>query len=164
MTDVETARIADQLDRVVNGPAWLGPSLLDTLRGVDATDAAAHPQRGAHSIWEIVLHTTTWFEVVRQRLHDAAPARIEDDRDWPRVTDPGPERWQEAVAGLQDAAGRLRSAVLDSADHRLGDELRGADGTWSAYDSLHGVIQHAAYHAGQIVLLRKHGRTDHGRV
>lgn len=162
MADVELPRIADQLDRIVNGPAWLGPSLLDTLRGVDAGDAAAHPQHGAHSIWEIVLHTTTWLEVVRQRLQDAAPARIEDDLDWPPVPDPTPERWQEAVAGLQAAAGRLRSAILGTADHRLGDELRGVDDTWSAYDSLHGVIQHAAYHAGQIALLRKHRRTDHG--
>jgi len=161
MADVETPRIADQLNRIVNGPAWLGPSLLDTLRGVEAGDAATHPQRGAHSIWEIVLHTTTWLEVIRQRLHGTAPARIEDDLDWPPVTDPTPERWDDAVARLRAAADELRSAILGTGDHRLPDELPGVDDSWSAYDSLHGVVQHVAYHAGQIALLRKHGRTHH---
>jgi hypothetical protein len=41
MATLERRRIADQLDRAVNGPAWHGPAILKLVKGVSAKDAAS---------------------------------------------------------------------------------------------------------------------------
>ena len=48
--------LGSSLERTVTGPMWHGPALAEVLDGVTAEQAAAHPVKGAHSIWEIVLH------------------------------------------------------------------------------------------------------------
>lgn len=54
----EIKRLEEQLKRALEGEAWHGPSVLESLAGVSADEAAAHPISGAHSIWEIVLHVS----------------------------------------------------------------------------------------------------------
>lgn len=56
----ETDRIRDQLERAFSGNAWHGPSVLEILENVTASQAAAHPIAGANSIWELVLHIGAW--------------------------------------------------------------------------------------------------------
>jgi uncharacterized damage-inducible protein DinB len=159
----EMLRIADQLSRAVNGPAWHGPSLLETLRDVSATDAAARPLPSAHSIWELVAHTTAWLEIVRKRLDGTAPLDITDAMDWPPVAAPEPDaadesasrRWQSDLARLRRAAEDLQAAIDSQDDRRLADDLPGSNDTWTAYHTLHGVLQHTLYHTGQIAILKK---------
>jgi hypothetical protein len=56
----ETERIRDQLHRAFAGDAWHGPSVLEILENVTASQAATRPIAGAHSIWELVLHIKAW--------------------------------------------------------------------------------------------------------
>jgi uncharacterized damage-inducible protein DinB len=56
----ESARLADQIRRAFDGEAWHGDSMLELLANVDAKMAAAHPIKGAHSIWELLLHSAAW--------------------------------------------------------------------------------------------------------
>ncbi len=160
----EMHRIADQLERAVNGPAWHGQAMLELLRGVSAKTAAAKPLPKAHSIWELVVHTRAWLDLVRQRLEGTAPLRITEEMNWPPVNRPGgpattagsaDRRWRAEVSELRRAAKDLRQAIDKQDDQRLTDELPGVDDTWSAYHSLHGVLQHTLYHAGQIAILKK---------
>ncbi|MGH8163979.1 MAG: hypothetical protein ACREP1_06565, partial [Rhodanobacteraceae bacterium] len=67
-TVAETARIADQLRRVYEGHAWLGPSLKELLSGIDEAHAARRPIPHVHTIWELVLHITAWMRIGRDRL------------------------------------------------------------------------------------------------
>lgn len=166
MAKLEIRRIKDQLDRAVNGPAWHGPSILQALEGVSAAQAAARPIPGAHSIWELVEHTTAWLDIVRQRVDGTAPSRIPESMNWPPLNGSGATEteteieWKRAVSRLKKAAGQLGRRIASADDSRLRDELRGVDDTWSAYVSLHGVIQHVLYHAGQIALLKKRPRSS----
>src|SRR4029450_6392681 len=52
----EIARIVEQLKQVHEGEAWHGPSVGESLEGLDATGAARRPIEGGHSIWEGVHH------------------------------------------------------------------------------------------------------------
>src|ERR1035437_3500929 len=65
-------RIADQLRRAFSGDAWHGDSVFEILEGVNAAQAAAHPIKNAHSIWELVLHIAAWDGAVLHRLGGAA--------------------------------------------------------------------------------------------
>jgi hypothetical protein len=55
-------------------PGWVrrcggrGPTVLELLADVSAVQAASYPIAGAHSIWELVLHLRSDYEVVLRRL------------------------------------------------------------------------------------------------
>jgi uncharacterized damage-inducible protein DinB len=149
----ELERIADQLRTAFEGPAWHGPSLVEVLRGVDATLAKAHPIAGAHSIWEIVLHLSANYQLVRRRLIGVG-APLSAEEDWPAVPEPTDAHWQDAVATLAAHNSALRTAVRNFDPSRLTMPLV-PDPPYSAYEQFIGVTQHDLYHAGQIVLLTR---------
>jgi hypothetical protein len=75
------------------------------------------------------------------------------ERDWPPVRETSAGAWSAALAALEEAHAALRARVLELADAQLDDPVAGSDPT--VRGMLFGVVQHNAYHAGQIALLRK---------
>ena len=148
----ETERIADQLNRAFVGEAWHGPAVMEILAGITPQQAAAHPIAGAHSIWELVLHITAWTNAVVRRLQ-GDPARLTDAEDFPAVTTSDERAWEQARETIKQAHDELRSAILLLDDSRLDQPI--IEGMSSIYVTLHGVIQHSLYHAGQIAILKK---------
>lgn len=148
----EVERIVDQLRRAFEGDAWHGPSLKDLLVDVSAARAAARPISGAHSIAEIVAHITVWTDVVRRRLEGEWIASLPPEEDWPGA---GPDEaaWAEARGRLEDGERRLAEAVARVSEATLPEKTPEKD--FSVYVMLHGAVQHALYHAGQIALLKR---------
>lgn len=146
-------RLADQLERSFRGGAWHGLAVGEALAGVDEATAAARPVAGGHSIWEIVHHLTVWYEVPRRRLDGERLQDLPAERDWPAVADTSAGAWRAAQAALGGAHAALHARVLALDDSQLEDPVAGSDPT--VRGMLLGVLQHNAYHAGQIVLLRK---------
>ena len=137
----------------MSGPMWHGPSLADLLGDVPAADAAAHPVAGAHSIWELVLHMTSWTEIVRQRLAPTKPPDPTPEMDWPPVRDQSPEAWRAAVERLKAAHRELAEDVAALDDAAFTARLPDRDHTMIAM--LHGIVEHDAYHGGQIAVLKR---------
>jgi uncharacterized damage-inducible protein DinB len=149
----ELARIRDQLQRVFEGGAWHGPSVLELLDGVTAAQAAAHPIPGAHSIWELVLHLSGTYRLVLRRLRgDGSPLALEED--WPTVTKPTEESWQAAIDTLRTLNDEAQRAVASFSPTRL-DEPLVPDPSYTAWVQFIGLTQHDLYHAGQIALLKR---------
>ena len=149
----EIERISDQLRRAHSGEAWHGPSLEEVLEGVTAEAAGKKPVAGGHSIWEIVAHIAVWEAVVRRRLSGEVVRNVPPEQDWPPVTDTTPEAWQNALAQLRSGCELLQQAVSRLTDRQLEAEVPGMG--YNVYVMLHGAVQHATYHAGQIALLKK---------
>jgi uncharacterized damage-inducible protein DinB len=149
----EIRRIDDQLVRMFEGEAWIGPSVLANLWGVDARTAAARPIPDAHTIWELVLHLTTWLDVPRLRTELRRPVMAAPQENWPAVRDTGEAAWREARERLRQAYLDFRELLAGLDESRL--EERAPTKTYSIYVLLHGVVQHLAYHSGQIALLRR---------
>ena len=150
MTEIE--RIVDQLNRAFEGEAWHGPAVMDILEGITAQQAAARPFNGTHSIWELVLHIAAWERACRSRL-GGERAQLPDAEDWPAVTDTNEEAWEQAKAAVRQAEKELCDAVSGLDESRLDQPI--IEGMSSVYVTLHGVIQHSLYHAGQIAILKK---------
>src|SRR2546422_9999130 len=93
-------RLARHIERTVTGPMWHGPSLAQALESVTHDGAAARPIAGAHSIWEIVRHVTTWAEIARERLHGESLGDPTSERDWPPVTATALDDWRMAIEQL----------------------------------------------------------------
>ena len=150
MTEIE--RIVDQLNRAFAGEAWHGPAVIEILEGITAQQAAAHPLAGGHSIWELALHITAWTRAGSRRLRGDR-AQLTDAENFPVVTDSGEQAWEEARGSIKQAHEELRSAILLLEDSRLDQPI--IEGMSSIYVTLHGIIQHSLYHAGQIAILKK---------
>ena len=155
----EVERLADLVERVVEGDPWHGSNVVSLLEGLTAIDAARHPVDHAHSIWELVRHMTAWCDEVRARL-GGATADEPAAGDWPAVTDVSPAAWAATVAALVASHRALAAAIRGAGDAVLETPVRDPrhppTGTGlSQYLTLHGAVHHTAYHAGQIALLRR---------
>ena len=150
---MEVNRLEEQLRRALEGEAWHGPSVLELLAGVSAAQAASHPIAGAHSIWELVLHIRSDYDLVLRRM--AGDGReLTAAEGWPACPAPTEENWQQTVQELELWNRKLRQAVRDFPDERL-DDLLVAESPYTAYTQFIGVTQHNLYHAGQIALLKR---------
>jgi uncharacterized damage-inducible protein DinB len=149
----EIKRLDEQLGKTLEGDAWHGPAVLELLAGISAAQAAGHPITGAHSIWELVLHLRSDYDLVLRRLAgDGRPYTAEED--WPPCPEATGENWLQTVRELRLANERLRQAVRAFPSDRLDDPLV-AGVPYSAYTQFIGVTQHNLYHAGQIALLKR---------
>ena len=146
-------RIAEQHRRAYHGEAWHGPAVFELLEGLSAARAAQRPVPKAHTIWEIVLHLTSWEAIVRSRLV-GSPLEVSDALDWP-VTPATPTKksWDAARDALHEASGGTDVVLARMTDKRLLSIRPGTNGTYE--ELAHGQVQHALYHAGQIALLKK---------
>lgn len=149
---VESAQLADQLERAFRGGAWHGPAVREALDGVRAQTAAQRPIAGAHTIWEITHHLTTWIDIANRRASGEAP-EVDTAHDWPSEPTVSEAGWQQTLAALEAAHRRLHATVLELDDARLADPVAGSDPTLRGL--LLGILQHNTYHAGQVTLLVK---------
>ena len=155
----EVERLQRELQATLGGDPWYGSALWALLDGVDAAAAAAHPVKGAHSIWELVLHMTAWTNEARRRIQGGVN-RTPAEGDWPAVTAQSPSAWQAARNGLRHANDELGHALLGIADGELDRQVGGAqvdaDGHPVTYrQTVVGILQHHAYHGGQIAILTR---------
>jgi uncharacterized damage-inducible protein DinB len=155
----EVERLRRELDATIGGDPWYGSAVSVILDGIDAENAAAHPVKGGHSVWELVAHMTSWVNEVNRRLQGAAhgdPA----EGDWPPVGSTTPESWSAAVSRLRQAHQVLARTLVAIEDRDLGRQVAGGqlDGSGQPvtfFQTIVGILQHDAYHAGQIALLKK---------
>ena len=155
MTANEIRHIVEQLQQVHTGGAWHGPSVREALDGVSASLAAARPIAGAHSIADVVHHLAVVSEAVRA---DLLGAKAPEEADWPaeegaRSRDGSDKAWRAAVARLESAQSAVRDAAAAFPESRWHDTVAGKSHSY-AYE-LSGLMNHDAYHAGQISLLKK---------
>lgn len=151
--NLEVTRLADQLERSFFGGAWHGPALWESLDGIEAARAAEHPLDGAHSIWEIAGHAGAWMRVAARRIRGEDVPTLTDEDNFPSASEPLDASWKEALGELEAAYRELHRTLGELDDDGLGNCVAGCDPTVRGL--VLGVIQHNAYHAGQIVLLRK---------
>ena len=151
----------DQLRQGYSDDPWHGPATAALLQDLSAAEAAARPVKGAHTIWEIVLHMTAWQSEVRRRLRGNEPA-IPEEGDWPEVRETTDSAWQRDRERLGSSLTELLHtlAALGEPDlERMGGSIEDRDpslGTGVTHRAMvNGIIQHNAYHSGQVALLRK---------
>jgi uncharacterized damage-inducible protein DinB len=144
--------IVEQLKLAFDGEAWHGPALAEILDGVDARTAAARPMPAAHSIWELTLHVTAWERVILRRLRGET-VTLSDEENFRHFGDTSEANWQLAIGELRDTHSELIRSAAALPDERLNDQVPGKP--YNLLFMLQGAVQHAAYHGGQMALLRR---------
>jgi uncharacterized damage-inducible protein DinB len=147
----ETTHVGEMLQRAYAGNAWHGPGLRRLLGEITAEQAAAHPVRGAHSIWETAFHLAIQEDAARRRLEGEAMPVLAEEESWPLVPDVTPEAWHrtlECVDSIHNALGRALDKFPEA---RLKECVPGRD--YPYYVLVHGIAQHELFHAGQVLVL-----------
>lgn len=159
MTHAE--RLSDELRRALHGQAWHGPALEELVASVTIEEAMQRAVPTAHNIWELVLHITSWSNIALRRINGGQVAPYEGE-DWPDAGGFTQEHWDKARKALTESYDRLSEAVLGMTDAELMVNAPRSDR--SIAGMIDGVAQHAAYHGGQIALLKKLVTTHHRRT
>jgi len=149
----ETVRIAELFEDLYDGNPWIDVTLIGTLKNITAEQAAKKLSPGWNSIWQILHHIISWRENVILRVQGQAtesPASNYFDE----ITDESEKAWGDTMQRLQDSQEKWLSFLkqFDEADF----EKIYQPNNGSYYKHIHGIIQHDAYHLGQIVMLAKH--------
>lgn len=154
----EVARLIDQFERAVDGDAWHGDPVMALLGRVTFDTADAKPPKAAHSIRDIVRHMTAWTHEVRRRMNGEVAAEPPGG-DWPSASGGDKAAWRAEVAAFKSASDALLADLRALDDARLlepiADKRRKSGKGVTRYVLLHGLVQHHAYHSGQIAILAK---------
>lgn len=149
----DTKTLATRIERTVTGPVWHGSALAELLSAITHAQAAAHPISGVHSIWELVLHIASWATIAEERLSSEPTDEPDDETDWPVVPRATVPAWNKALSRLAASHASLAAAVQALDASALDRRVPGRK--YTVRTMLHGVIEHGAYHGGQVALLTK---------
>lgn len=135
------------MDHVFEHEGW-HVSLLDSLKGVTAHQAAWTPSPERNSIWKITAHVALWKEEGSRRLRrePPRPAGWDKEHDWQSIGEVSDARWQHTIRRLVTVQQTVRAAVVAQSDADLDAPPSMA--------TIRGLILHDSYHCGQICYLR----------
>ena len=140
------------LDEGYGPGAWYGSDLRAAVGEVTAAAAFKRPAKARHNIAEIAMHQAYWAGQIAAKLTggEAEPFPLEGE-DWFELSNESRLSWKEITATLEASQQRLSQAVAGIASGARTSPLGEAD----RFDLVVGITGHAAYHAGQIQLIKK---------
>ena len=148
----EAHRIQTLFIDLYDGHPWLDVTLKDTLRDITREQALQRPVKNGNTIWEILNHLIAWRQTVLKRVQGEtidSPANNYIEK----IKDPSEEAWRDTLERLETTQKEWLYVLntFNEADF----EKEYATNHHSYYKHIHGIIQHDAYHLGQLVLLAK---------
>jgi uncharacterized damage-inducible protein DinB len=149
---METQRIKQLFEDLYQGNPWLDVTLTGTLSIISAEKAAKKPGDG-NSIWEITNHLISWRENVLKRITGTTMVTPSHNY-FVAVKDTSEAAWKQTLQNLEASQQAWESFLSNMKDAELSGIYPPNGHTH--YEHIHGIIQHDAYHLGQIVLTAKH--------
>ncbi|HEY1006930.1 MAG TPA: DinB family protein [Sphingobacteriaceae bacterium] len=150
----EPQRIQKLLRDLYDGSPWIEVTLMEKLHGLSAEQAGKKLFPDWNSIWQIVNHLAKWRMEVLSRVNGEVTTSPDDNFFGP-LEDPSEEAWQQALAELRESQKEWMGFLETFPEQDLEKVYPGNRMTY--YEHILGIVQHDAYHLGQIALLAKAG-------
>jgi uncharacterized damage-inducible protein DinB len=148
----ETQRIINQFEYLYNGEPWIAVNILDTLENISAQQAANKIAADHNSIWEITNHMISWRLNVLQRVKGKTMVSPGNNYFEP-VTDQSEAAWKNTLEQMKISQQEWIDFLKTFSEDDF--EKIYPKNAMTYYENIHGIIQHDAYHLGQITLLSK---------
>jgi uncharacterized damage-inducible protein DinB len=143
--------IAQHILDVHNGDNWTEVNIADTLKDVSFEMAVTQTKASKNTIASLLYHLTFYNEVMLKRLQGNPPANNDDNGfDMPPLQNEA--AWQALKQKNISSAYELAEDIKNIPDEKLFEPI--LPGYSQTYKSLHGIVEHAHYHLGQMVLLK----------
>jgi uncharacterized damage-inducible protein DinB len=150
MTEAE--RLESLFKKLYNGLPWIEVNIIDVLNKLSADKAQARVLDNCNTIWEITNHLISWRVNVLQRVEGKiipTPA----NNYIQKVLDISEEAWRNTLNRLRESQ-EAWLQFLNTLDEKNLENIYPVN-KMTYYEHIQGIIQHDAYHLGQIVLLAK---------
>jgi len=148
----ETDRIIKLFEALFEGSPWIDVNITGALENITAEQAAKKTLPNRNSIWEIVNHIINWRLAVLKRIQEI-PVVVPDNNFFEPVKDASESAWRNTLQQLQDSQQQWVDFLKTFKEEGFEKKYQKRNMTY--YEHIHGIIQHDAYHLGQIVLLSK---------
>jgi uncharacterized damage-inducible protein DinB len=146
----EAQRISNLFEALYSGEPWIDVNILSTIKHLPAKQAAKKFPPLKNSIWEIVNHLIDWRLNVLKRIQGQT-MKTPDHNYFVEVKDTSAKAWQSSLKALEDSQ---QNWLVFLKNYNSNDfEKIYANNNLSYYEHIHGILQHDAYHLGQMVLL-----------
>lgn len=148
----DTDRIIKLFMDLYDGSPWLGVNWIDTLKTVSVEKASIRIAEDRNTIWEILNHVIHWRRNVQQRLQGDTITTPDHNYILP-VTDTSSKAWQLTLEEFKLSQQKWLDFIERFDENQFSNIYPNNHMTY--YEHIHGILQHDAYHLGQIVLLAK---------
>jgi len=151
-------KLFNQLQSVLSGEPWYGPSVYSIVDAISFEAAYEKPAGSIHNIAGIILHMVGWTEEVMDRMN-GMDAQLPVRGDWPEPGLPDEQKWKWIVEDIKLVNVNLAGFIQNFPEERWGEIVAGkpgADENGETYEyQVAGLIQHHIYHSAQIALLNR---------
>lgn len=144
--------LADNLIRVYNGSNWSDVSILESIKSLTFTQAQIVTPASQNTIASIVHHIKYWNDIIVERIGGNYPivpevngfdvAVLESEADWQALL-------EETERSFVRLAEEIRKITTQQWDERPVPEAS------TLRENAFGIVEHAYYHLGQIVMLTR---------
>ncbi len=148
----ESLRIQKLFKDLYDGSPWIDVTLMGKLRTLSAEQAQRKVFPGWNSIWQIVNHLAKWRLEVLRRVGGEVTVSPDDNYFGP-LDDPSEDAWRNTLAELEKSQEQWTAFLENFPEQDLGKVYPGNQMTY--YENILGIVQHDAYHLGQISLIAK---------
>jgi len=146
-----TNLIADHVKQVYEGNNWTDVNIAGTIKDINWQQAQRKTAASANSIASLLHHLYYWNGIIQQRLEGKDPSIPEvNGYDVDELTNEND--WNALKEKTHKSFIKLAEAIKNFPEEKLADTY--AAGKSSYYENLHGIVEHAHYHLGQIVILK----------
>ncbi len=146
----EISRIKKLITDHFDGNPWLDVSIKGTLKKVTARQAVKKVG-DLNSIWQIVNHMIDWREALCKKLKGET-ITVTENNFFEDVIDVSEKEWRLTLKRLERSQKDILSFLTTLREFDF-DKVYSNGHT--SYEHLQAILQHDAYHLGQIVLLKK---------
>lgn len=146
--------IAEALTDVFSGDNWTDLNLQDALAEVGYQMAQSKVPFTENTIAKIVYHLKYSNETVLKRAQGFPVQYDNENEGFAAPLLNSEQDWQKLIKETMESAKILAEAVASFPQEKLAEEI--LPGFSSAYKNFQGVVEHAHYHLGQIVMIKKY--------
>jgi uncharacterized damage-inducible protein DinB len=146
----ELKNIAIFIKSVYEKNAWHGPSVKESINGI-TQEQALKKLNNTHTIIELLGHMTAWRRYVINKLTGDINFQMTDSLNFPSETN-----WEYAIKKLEESQSDILASIGKFPEEKLLEPVPFATRPYNYYTLLHGIVHHDIYHAGQIMIIRKH--------
>lgn len=148
----EQERIANLFEKLYQDSPWIDVNLVSTLDGITAKQAYKRVLPNCNTIWEITQHMIAWRNNVLKRVKGKT-IQTPANNYVEKVKDHSAKAWKATV---QKLAGSQKKWMhfLHTTNPGSFEKIYPVNGM-TYYEHIQGILQHDAYHLGQLVLLKK---------
>ncbi len=148
----EIQRIVQLFEKGYDGSPWIDVNLVNTLQSVSAEQALQKMNPNSNSIWEITNHIISWRKNVLQRVQ-GKQIKTPAHNYFEKVKKGSASDWKNTLKQLSLSQKDWITFLNTIKKAELNKVYEPNEMTY--YEHIQGILQHDAYHLGQIVMLTR---------